>query len=79
MLLWWAETNAGRLQTVLSPAPLGALITLDHFYSSHRNADKALPHPPLGKSDYDFIFLLPVNKQNLQTGSTSGVLNMEVV
>ena len=33
--------------------------TLDHCYSNFRDAYKALPHPPFGKSDHDSILLLP--------------------
>jgi hypothetical protein len=35
--------------------------TLDHLYSTHRDAYKALPHPPFGKSDHNSILLLTSN------------------
>ena len=40
--------------------------TLDHLYSTHRDAYKALPHPPFGKSDPPFILLIPAYKQKLK-------------
>ena len=33
--------------------------TLDHLYSTHRDAYKALPRPPFGKSDHNSILLIP--------------------
>ena len=33
--------------------------TLDHLYSTHRDAYKALPCPPFGKSDHNYILLIP--------------------
>jgi hypothetical protein len=41
-------------------------IVLDHCYSIHKQAYKALPRPPLGKSDHDSVLLLPVYKQKLK-------------
>ena len=35
---------------------------LDHLYSTHRDAYKALPHPPFGKSDHNYILLIPAYK-----------------
>ena len=32
---------------------------LDHLYSTHRDAYKALPRPPFGKSDHNSILLIP--------------------
>ena len=40
--------------------------TLYHLYSSHRDAYKALPHPPFGKSDHNSILLIPNCKQKLK-------------
>ena len=40
--------------------------TLDHFYSTHRNAYKALPLPPFGKFDQNSILLIPAYKQKLK-------------
>jgi hypothetical protein len=45
--------------------------TLGHLYSTHRSAYKALPHPPYGKSDHNYILLIPAYKPKLKTGSTS--------
>ena len=43
---------------------------LDPLYSTHRDAYKALPHPPLGKSDHNSVLLIPAYKQKLtQYGS----------
>ena len=38
--------------------------TLDHLYSTHRDAYKALP--PFGKSDHNTILLIPAYKQQLK-------------
>ncbi|XP_070296142.1 CMRF35-like molecule 5 [Salvelinus sp. IW2-2015] len=38
----------------------------DQCYSSHKQAYKAFPHHPFGKSDHDSILLLPVYKQKLK-------------
>ena len=40
-------------------------IILDHLYSSHRDAYRALPRPPFGKSDHNSILLIPAYKQKL--------------
>ena len=39
---------------------------LDHLYSTHRDAFKALPHPPFSKSDHNYILLIPAYKQKLK-------------
>ena len=39
--------------------------TLDHLYSTHRDAYKVLPHPPFGKSDHNYILLIPSYKEKL--------------
>jgi cell division septation protein DedD len=39
--------------------------TVDHLYSTQRDAYKALPHPPFGKSDHNSILLLPAYNQKL--------------
>jgi hypothetical protein len=41
-------------------------ITLDYLYSTHRDAYKALPRPPFGKSDHNSILLIPAYKQKLK-------------
>ncbi len=40
--------------------------TLDHCYSPFWNAFKSLPRPPLGKSDYSSVLLLPAYRQKLK-------------
>ena len=40
--------------------------TLDHLYSTHRDAYKALPRPPFGKSDHNSILLILAYKQKLK-------------
>ena len=40
--------------------------TLDHLYSTHRDAYKALPRPQFGKSDHNSILLIPAYKQKLK-------------
>ena len=40
--------------------------TLEHLYSTHRDAYKALPRPPFGKHDHNSILLIPANKQKLK-------------
>ena len=40
--------------------------TLDHLYSTHRDAYKTLPRPPFGKSDHNSILLIPAYKQKLK-------------
>ena len=39
---------------------------LDQLYSTHRDAYKALPRPPFGKSDHNTILLIPAYKQKLK-------------
>jgi hypothetical protein len=36
--------------------------TLDHLYSTHRHENKALRRPPFGKSDHNYILLIPAYK-----------------
>ena len=38
----------------------------DHLYSTHRDAYKALPCPPFGKSDHNYILLIPAYKEKLK-------------
>ena len=40
--------------------------TLDHLYSTHRDAYKALLRPPFGKSAHDFILLIPCYEPKLK-------------
>ncbi len=40
--------------------------TLDHCYTSFRDAYKSLPRPPFGKSDHSSVLLLPAYRQKLK-------------
>ena len=69
-LLVAGDFNAGKLKSVLpnfyqhvTCATKGRKKTLDHHYSTHRDAYKALPGPPFGKSDHNYILLIPAYKQ----------------
>ena len=42
---------------------------LNHLYSTHRDAYKALPRPTFGNSDHNSILLIPDYKQKLKKGS----------
>ena len=58
------DLNAGKLKSVLHVKyATRERETLDNLYSTHRDAYKALPRPPFGKSDHNYILLIPVNKQ----------------
>jgi hypothetical protein len=66
------DFNAGKLKSVLPNfyqhvkcATRGEK-TLDHLYSTHRDAYKALPRPPFGKSDHHSILLIPAYKQKIK-------------
>ena len=66
------DINAAKLKSVLPHfyqhvkyATRGENI-LDHLYSTHRDAYKALPRPPFGKSDHNTILLIPAYKQKLK-------------
>ena len=66
------DFNAGKLESVLPNfnqhvkcATRGKII-LDHLYSTHKDAYKALPRPPFGKSDHNSILLIPAYKQKLK-------------
>ena len=72
VLLVAGDFNAGKYKSVLQnfyqPVKCATRrkITLDHLYSTHRNAYKALPRPPFGKSDHNSILLIPAYKQKLK-------------
>ena len=82
-LLVAGDINAGKLKSVLphfyqhvTCATRGKK-TLDHLYSTHRDAYKALPRTPFGKSDHNSILLIPAYKHKLKqevpvTGTVSG-------
>jgi hypothetical protein len=68
------DFNAGKLKSGLPNffqyvkcATRGKII-LDHLYSTHRDAYKALPRPPFGKSDHksDHVLLIHAYKQKLK-------------
>ena len=40
--------------------------TLDHLYSTHGDINTALPTPAFGKSDHNYILLIPAYKQKLK-------------
>jgi hypothetical protein len=70
-LLVAGDFNAGKLKSVLPNfyqhvkcATRGEKTTLDHLYSTYRDAYKALTHPTFGKSDHNSILLIPPYKQN---------------
>jgi hypothetical protein len=52
---------------------------LNHLYSTHRDAYKALPRPPFGNSDHNSILLIPDYKQKLKKGSPVTSVNKKVV
>jgi hypothetical protein len=71
-LLVAGDFNAGYLKSVLPNlyqhvkcATRGKKI-LDHLFSTHRDAYKALPRPPFGKSNHNSILLIPAYKQKLK-------------
>ena len=67
-LLVARDINAGKLTSVLPHAKCATRRkkTLDHLYSTGRNAYKALPCLPFGKSDHNSILLFPAYKQKLK-------------
>ena len=52
---------------------------LDHLYSTHRDAYKALPCPTFGKSDHNSIPLIPAYKLKIKAASTSDSVYKKVV
>ena len=55
VLLVDLEFNAGKLLPACHMCnQRGKKQTLDHLYFTHRDAYKALPRPPFGKSDHNF-------------------------
>jgi hypothetical protein len=69
-LLVAGDFNAGKLKSVLpnfyQHVTCATRGKRTHLYSTHRAAYKALPHPPFGKSDHNYILLIPVYKQKLK-------------
>jgi hypothetical protein len=54
------------ISTSMSRATRGRKKTLDHLYSTHRDAYKALSRPLFGKSDHNFALLILAYKQKLK-------------
>ena len=69
-LLVAGDLNAGKLKSVLPnfyqnvKCATRGKKTQDHLYSTHRDAYKALP--PFGKSDHNYILLIPAYKHKLK-------------
>ena len=74
-LLVAGDFNAGKLKSVLPnfyqhvKCATRGKITLDHLYSTHRDAYKALHCPPFVKSDHNSILLIPAYKHKLKQGA----------
>ena len=68
-LLVAGDFNAGKLKSEILPACHMCnqrKKILDHIYSTHRDAYKALPRLPFGKSGHNSILLIPADKQKLK-------------
>ena len=71
-LLVAGAINAGKLKSVLPniyqhvKCATRIKKILDHLYSTHRDAYKALPRPLYGKSDHSSILLIPAYKTKLK-------------
>jgi hypothetical protein len=69
------DFNAGKLESVFKnldqhvKCTTRRKTTLDHLYSTHRDAYKSLPRPPFGKSDHNYILLIPAYRQKLKQGA----------
>ena len=65
VLLVARDFNAGKLKSVLTnfyqhyTCNQRGRKTLDHLFSTHTDAYKAPPHPPFGKSNHNYILLIP--------------------
>ena len=72
VLLLAGDFKAGKLKSVLPNLYQHVKCAtiekknLDHLYSTHRDAYKALPRAPFGKSDHNFILLIPSYKRKLK-------------
>ena len=77
-LLVARDFNAGKLKisstSNVKCATRGKEI-LDHLYSTNRDAYKALPRPPFGKSDHNSILLI----RKIKAGSASDSVYKKVV
>ena len=72
-LLVAEDFNAGKLKSIYTKffTSMSRVQTKEkqwHFYSTHRDAYKALLCPPFGKSDHNSILLIPAYKQKLKQG-----------
>uniref|UniRef100_A0A4W5KCZ6 Voltage-gated delayed rectifier potassium channel KCNH4 n=1 Tax=Hucho hucho TaxID=62062 RepID=A0A4W5KCZ6_9TELE len=71
-LLVAGDFTAGKLKSILThfyqhvTCAIRGEKTLHHLYSTHRDAYKALPCPPFGKSGNNSILLIPAYKQKLE-------------
>ena len=72
------DFNAGKLKSVQPEGKINQIKALFHFYSTHRDAYKALPCTPFGKSDHNSILLIPAYKPKLKQ-EVHESLNAEVV
>jgi hypothetical protein len=54
------------ISTSMLPVQLQEKNSLDHLYSTHRDAYKVLHRSPFGKSDHNSIFLILAYKQKLK-------------
>ena len=76
VLLVAGDFNAGKLKYVLPnlyqhvKCATRGKKTLDHMYSTHRDAYKTLRHQTFGKSDYNSILQIPAYKQILKQEAT---------
>ena len=72
VLLVAGDINAAKLKSVLPNFYQHVKYAtreenvLDHLYSTHRDAYKALPGPPFGQSDHNSILLIPAYKLKLK-------------
>jgi hypothetical protein len=73
------DFNVGKLKSVLpniykhvTCTTIGKK-TLDHLYSTHNDAYKALPRPPFSKSDHNYILLIPAYKQKQEVPVTRSI------
>ena len=66
------DFNVGKLKSVLPnfyqhvKCATRRKKTLDHLYSTHKDAYKALLRSPFGKSEHNSILLIPAYKQKLK-------------
>ena len=72
VLLVARDCNAGKQICFISFLPACHMCSqrgkkpLEHLYSTHRDTYKALPRPPFGKSDHNYILLIPAYNLKLK-------------